>query len=80
MTTGNLLFGTEMEVVAMAQLGSWQDTSVYIRISGGTGSSCCQPETPSNPTEVEAMTTVIVAFDVTVHRTVTDGIVVAAVT
>ena len=39
---------------------------------GGEGdNSSCQPRTPGNPTEVEAMATVTEAVNVPVHTTVT---------
>ena len=49
-------------------------------IDGGGDRSSCQPGTPGNPTEAEAITIVIIAFRAPVHTTVTSDVVVVVVT
>ena len=54
--------------------------TVLFGIGRGIDSSSCQPGTPGNHTEVEAIKTLIVAVDMPPHTTVTDSVVAVAVT
>ena len=60
----------------------WQNIEALLpltlstEISGGHDISSCQPITPGNPTQMEAIVTVVLVFNVPAHITVTLGIVV----
>ena len=53
---------------------------VSVGISGGGDNSFCRLGTPGNPTEMEAIATVIVAVDAPVHAIVAGSVKVVAVT